>query len=80
MNELYISTCPETGRKFLCEAGKDGNLAEFFVPPATARRLTARLDRFSELRQALVLLLADGTDEQAIHDAKTILKETKSLR
>lgn len=31
MNQLYISICPETGRKFLCEAGKDGNLAEFFT-------------------------------------------------
>lgn len=79
MNQLYISTCPETGRKFLCEAGKDGNLAEFFTNAKTARKLAARLDRFSELRQALVLLLADSTDEQAIHDAKTILKQTKSL-
>ena len=78
MNEC-ISTCPETGRKFLCRLGEDNNLAEFFTDTKTARKLAARLDRFSELRQALVLLLADGTDEQAIHNAKTILKETKRL-
>lgn len=78
MNELYVSICPKTGRRFLCEAGKDNNLAEFFTMTKTARKLAARLDRFSELREALILLLADGTDEQAINDAKMILKETKA--
>lgn len=30
MNQLYISTCPETAQKFLCEHGEDNNIAEIF--------------------------------------------------
>lgn len=28
MNQLYISTCSKTGRRFLCEIGQDNNIAE----------------------------------------------------
>jgi hypothetical protein len=29
--EWYLSICPETGRRFLCEKGRDDNIAELFA-------------------------------------------------
>jgi hypothetical protein len=36
----YVSTCPDTGRQFLVEAGKDGNIIE--LTTATVRALKGR--------------------------------------
>lgn len=30
-DKFYISTCPDTGRVFICESGIDNNIAEVFA-------------------------------------------------
>ncbi len=38
-HRYYVSECPDTGRQFLVESGKDGNICE--LTPATVRRIGA---------------------------------------
>ena len=30
-DQFYVSVCPDTGRVFVCELGKDNNIAEIFA-------------------------------------------------
>jgi hypothetical protein len=55
--KLNISTCPETGRVFLCVPGQDDNLAEVFAQDGRSAKLNAvRIERQIEhgARAALV--------------------------
>ena len=55
--KIVISTCPDTGRVFLCVPGKDDNLAEVFEHDSRSAKLNAvRIERQVEhgARAALV--------------------------
>ena len=53
MKSLYVSTCPDTGRVFLCEAGKDNNLAEVFSSEEIAMQLCHKVNNFTKALKAL---------------------------
>ncbi len=63
----YVSTCPETGRQFLCEVGVDNNICE----------ITPEL--FSDLRDALsaaadylgTLVRDDGSAADDAHPSRS---------
>ena len=57
--QWYISTCPETGRRFLCEYGVDNNIAELFGTSPQNNLITAT----PELLEALKTMVNDwGAD------------------
>lgn len=37
IREYYVHVCPDTGRQFLCQVGKDGNVIE--LTPANIRKI-----------------------------------------
>jgi hypothetical protein len=49
----YVSTCPETGKQFLCQLGVDGNIAE--LNPATVASMLVTY-RQQEKTKALLKL------------------------
>lgn len=52
--DWYISTCPETKRRFLCEHGKDNNIAELFGTSQQDRLIEASpkmLDALHEIKR-----------------------------
>lgn len=54
----YVSTCPDTGRQFLVETGKDGNIIE--LRPSTVgriRRMDAREARQAKNRESMLRAL-----------------------
>lgn len=53
---LYISTCPETGRKFLCENGKDSNIAEIFERGEKVQALIDAYENFEKIKKLTLKL------------------------
>lgn len=53
---LYISTCPETGRLFLCENNVDNNIAEIFEHEEKVQALIDGYENFEKLKKLTLKL------------------------
>lgn len=62
--EWYISICPETGRRFLCETGRDDNIAELFATKREEDLITGAKAMFAAL-QFIADDIADGVKDRA---------------
>lgn len=82
MNQLYISTCPETGRRFLCEIGQDNNIAEIFERDEKIQGLIDAFE-FCKAFSDLYKEVGDFSDEAFLrrlaNKARSIVSEVESL-
>lgn len=78
MNRIfYVSTCPETGRQFLCEEGIDNNVCEITPDLLAVAHGVAKQNDPGQIRDALQaaadylgsLTKDDGTDDD--HPARS---------
>jgi hypothetical protein len=73
----YISTCPKTGRRFLCEYGVDNNIAELFgtkEQDATIAAALELLEALQEIIKALELAENYGFDYE-LKVARTVIAQ-----
>lgn len=80
--KLYTSTCPETGRRFLCEIGQDNNIAEIFERDEKIQGLIDAFE-FCKAFSDLYKEVGDFSDEAFLrrlaNKARSIVSEVESL-
>jgi len=74
---LYIHQCPETGRKFLCEDGKDNNIAEIFERDEKVRALIGAYENFEKLKKLTLKLHSYYSSGFANSDPRVVRLCTK---